>query len=784
MQEANRFKEIFDKSPIGILFYNKEGKLVDANLSALELAGIPSVDICKKVNLFNSPEIKERKNELQEKGLINLQISVDFDRIKELCFYTPTKSGTTFIDLTISSIDSGFLVQIQDITRIKEAEDALKESEKNLSIELEAAQNIRQISLKLIQAKDVDALYNEILDTLITTLHADFASIQRFYPKRGELKLLGNRGFDEQSAKFWEWVRPTSKCTCGIALSTRLRAAIPDIKTSDLMAGSKDKEMYQKAGINAVQTTPLISRSGTLLGMFSTHWLEPHELTESEIRSLDILARQAADLLENKWAEEQIKDLLEETQQLNKELKVSNKELKSANEILIQKEEELMRVNRAYKALSNNSKAIINARDELDYLDSVCKIIVEDCNYPMVWIGYAEEDENKTVKPVAYSGFEEGYLKTLNISWEDNERGQGPTGAAIRTGKISMCKNMLIDPNFEPWRDEAIKRGYASSIVFPLKDKNKIFGALCIYSEEPDPFSNEEMHLMTELTNDIAYGLNSIRVHNAKIEAEKALRDAHDSLELKVQERTKELKELNEELTRSNEELQSFAYITSHDLQEPLRTMASYAQLLKRRYEGQLDHDADEFIEYMVSGATRMKSMIQGLLDYSRVDTRGEEFKQFNCKSAINYALNNLNAAIEECSAKISYDSLPPITADEIQITRVFQNLIGNAIKFRKNGIPLEINISADNRNNEYIFSISDNGIGIESQYTDRIFEVFKRLHPIGEFEGAGIGLAIVKRIIDRHGGHVWVEAELGKGSTFYFTIPVKDEFESWDYSP
>ncbi|MGF7119372.1 PAS domain-containing sensor histidine kinase [Methanobacterium oryzae] len=232
------------------------------------------------------------------------------------------------------------------------------------------------------------------------------------------------------------------------------------------------------------------------------------------------------------------------------------------------------------------------------------------------------------------------------------------------------------------------------------------------------------------------------------------------------------LKESITELERSNKELQSFAYITSHDLQEPLRTMGSYAGLLKRRYEGQLDEDADDFLEFMVSGATRMKDMVQGLLDYSRVGTQCK-FTEFNSEKALKCALTNLQSPIKEYHAEITYNLLPNIVANESQITRIFQNLISNAIKFRREGITPEIHISCRKEDNEYVFSVSDNGIGLEEQYSDRIFEVFKRLHAIGEYQGAGIGLAIAKRIIDCHNGRIWVKSKLGKGSTFYFTIPL-----------
>ncbi len=234
-----------------------------------------------------------------------------------------------------------------------------------------------------------------------------------------------------------------------------------------------------------------------------------------------------------------------------------------------------------------------------------------------------------------------------------------------------------------------------------------------------------------------------------------------------------QLKETIDELKHSNDELQQFAYITSHDLQEPLRTIASFAQLLERRYKSKFDDDADEYIDFIVDAAVRMKEMIQGLLYYSRVGTKGGEFKLTSAEESLKDALSNLQLTIIENKAKITHDKLPMIIADKGQLTQLFQNLIENAIKFRKPDIYPKIHVSArKDPQNEYIFSVSDNGIGMEQQYTDKIFEVFKQLHAMNEYRGAGIGLAISKRIVDRHNGHIWVKSKLGEGSTFYFSIP------------
>lgn len=220
-------------------------------------------------------------------------------------------------------------------------------------------------------------------------------------------------------------------------------------------------------------------------------------------------------------------------------------------------EEKLYRLNRTLNALRHSSEIILHSSDESSYMQDVCKIIVNDCGHKMIWIGFAEEDENKTVLPVASAGFEEGYLQTLNITWADTERGRGPTGTAIRTGIPSICNNMLIDPRFRPWRAEAIKRGYASSVVLPLVDGKKIFGAMSIYSSEPDSFSQEEVDLLSELANDLAYGTIVIRLRSAHALAMEELTKHRDHLEDLIQKRTVELENANEIL----EEAQTVAHI-------------------------------------------------------------------------------------------------------------------------------------------------------------------------------------------------------------------------------
>jgi len=232
------------------------------------------------------------------------------------------------------------------------------------------------------------------------------------------------------------------------------------------------------------------------------------------------------------------------------------------------------------------------------------------------------------------------------------------------------------------------------------------------------------------------------------------------------------LKSKMEELAQSNSELEQFVYVASHDLQEPLRMITSYLQLLQRRYQGKFDDKADKYIYFAVDGASRMQVLINDLLELSRVTTKASEPEPTDSEFILNQVLSNLELYIKQNRVTVSHDPLPQIIADSTQLAQVFQNLIANVIKYHNEETP-KINISAEKKASEWVFSVQDNGIGIDPQYSEKIFEVFKRLHKKEEYPGTGIGLAICKKIIERHSGRIWVESELGNGSTFYFTLPI-----------
>ncbi len=419
-------------------------------------------------------------------------------------------------------------------------------------------------------------------------------------------------------------------------------------------------------------------------------------------------------------------------------------------------EERFRRADRAFRTLSECNQAMVRQTEEMQLLQQVCRIVVDVGGYRMAWVGIPEYDENKTIRPIVRAGQDRGYLDRVVITWGDDEKGRGPTGVAIRTGKIEVSKNSMANPSFAPWREEAAQRGFASSIALPLIIEKKVIGALTIYAPEPDAFDEREVSFLNDLAENLAYGISSIRIGIERKRSENELRVYTARLEM------------------INRELQDFAFVASHDLQEPLRKIQTFCDMAIKRCASVLDVTSREYLDRVRASADRMRQLLHDLLLFSRVATRPEPFRKIDLVQTVREAADVFEAAIKQTGCRIELEDMPAVEADESQMTQVFQNLIGNALKYRSEQPPrIRIHAIQDADGVCEIY-VRDNGIGFDQQFAERIFRPFQRLHSRGEYEGTGMGLAICRKILERHGGSIRAESRPGEGSTFIIRLPGK----------
>ncbi len=495
-------------------------------------------------------------------------------------------------------------------------------------------------------------------------MHADMASMQMLDAERGQLQLLTWKGFSPKSAEFWKWMCVDSQSSCGEALRTARRVIVPDVEECEFMAGTPDLDAYRWSGIQGVQSTPLVSRSGRVLGMISTDWRKPHRPTERELRLLDVLARQAADLIERAQAEK----------------------------ALCESEER-------FRALANT---IPN----------------------LAWIANAD-----------------GWIFWYNHRWYEYtgttpEEMQGWGWQKVHDPEVLP---MVLDQYYR-----SLATGEQFVMTFSLRGADGRFR----------PFLTRMLPLRNQRGEVVQwFGTNT------DIAEQKEMQDA--------------LLQVNEKLRSANFDLQQFAYSASHDLQEPVRNIAVYSEIVNRRYAEALDETGREFLGFITAGARRLELLIKDLLAYAQTPSEPDEGnEQADAAEALEGAISNLSEMIRETGAEITCDALPRVRVRKIELQQVLQNLIGNATKYRRPQEVPRVHISAVREREMWRISIRDNGIGIGPEYREMVFGMFKRLHTESEYPGTGMGLAICQKIVERHGGRIAVESEPGKGSTFVFTLP------------
>ena len=638
-QSRDKFRELFSKSPIGTILYDRNGQLIEVNQSSLQITGIPSIEAFKQINLFDNLHIKLRKEELIKKGYIKFQAPFDLEKVKHADFYHSTKKDISFFDYNVSTTDSGFLLQIQDITERKQMEEDLKAAYGRLE---------EQVKERAAELKGV------------------YESLEENEERLSLAQKAANIGIFEQNFQ------------TGSIFWTPELEALHGLQPGEF-PGTRD---YWKKFIHPDDAPEVLQ--------VIEHAFETGESVEGEWRV--IWPDGSVHWLAGRW------------------------------QVFKDTEGNLLKMISAIIEVTKRKRAEEALKESEERFDLAVKAAQEG-----IWDWNIETDE------VWHS---HRYNEMLGYS--DDEMGN----------HISAWLHLLHPDDKKRTLQlvDAVMRGERNyEIEFRLRHKDGHY------------------------LNILSRGFPVRRDSDGKIV--RIVGTHFDLTELKKTE--EKLQKTVHDLERSNEELEQFAYVTSHDLQEPLRTIASYTQLLERRYKDKLDSSADEFMDYIVDATKRMQNLIKDLLEYSKVTSKGEESKLVSTKGIVKDIISDYQITIKETNGEITCDELPEVYSDKRLLTQVFQNLIGNAIKYRKPEEPSKIHISARKGDNEYVFSISDNGIGIEPQYFNRIFMIFQRLHTLEMYEGTGIGLAIVKKIIDRLHGRIWVESELGKGSTFYFTIPI-----------
>ena len=424
---------------------------------------------------------------------------------------------------------------------------------------------------------------------------------------------------------------------------------------------------------------------------------------------------------------------------------------------------QLAATNRALQMLSRSSIAINRIDEEAILLAEVCRLAVDVGGYRMAWVGYARDDEEKRIEPVAQAGQVADYLDVMRLSWRDDvPGGQGPAGQAIRGGQPRQSSDIGKADNHFFWHEAALERGFRSAVVLPLRSEARIFGVLCLYAGEIQQFAGEEVKLLQELADNLAFGIGSLR-------AREEIRQLNTTLEERVRQRTSQLE-------FANQQLEAFSYSVSHDLRSPLSAIDGFSNLLaksaNRPGAPPLSDRSRHYLARIRAGVGQMGELIDALLSLAQVSRSNLRWELVGIGAQAQALLTSLQEREPGRPSRLQVDTKMVARGDARLLRQVLDNLLANAWKFTRGQACTEITVgSEEGSTGEIIYFVRDNGAGFDMAYAEKLFGAFQRLHSQAEFAGTGIGLATVQRIITRHGGRVWAESAPGQGATFYFTL-------------